>query len=149
MKVIFLKDVNGKGNKDQLVEVSDGYARNYLIPKGLAVIADASTVNELKNKEASRQHKIDVERDEAKKIADKLALSVVKIICQAGVDGKLYGSVTTKDIADKLKSQFGIDVDKRKISLTDSIKAFGSYSVDVKLYNDIMGKINIVVSDAK
>jgi len=149
MKVIFLKDVNGKGKKDQILDVSDGYARNFLIPKGFAVVADNVAINELKNKEAARLHKIDVERNEAKAVAEKLSASVVKIICQAGADGKLYGSVTAKDIADKLKAQFGVEVDKRKMIMPEAIKAFGSYSVDIKLYNDVTGKINIVVSDEK
>ncbi len=149
MKVILLKDVSGQGKKDQVVEVSDGYARNYLLPKGIAIIANSVAVNELKNKEAARLHKIEVERADARALAEKLSLSVVKLMCQAGADGKLYGAITTKEIAEKLKSQFNIDIDKRKMVMTEPIKAFGSYSVDIKLYNDVIGKINVVVSDTK
>ena len=147
MKVVFLADVKGQGKKDQIKEVSDGYARNFLLPKGLAAVADAKVMNEIKNREASKQHKIDVERAEAKATADKLAKITVKITAQAGADGRLYGSVTSKDITDALQKQFGIVIDKRKLSLADPIKAFGVYSVDVKLYTEINGKVNVSVSD--
>ena len=147
MKVVFLADVKGQGKKDQIKEVSDGYARNFLLPKKLAVPADAKMMNEIKNKEASKQHKIDVERAEAKATADKLAKVTVKLTAQAGGDGKLYGSVTAKDIAEALEKQFGIVVDKRKITLPDPIRAYGVYALDVKLYTDVSGKINVSVSD--
>ena len=147
MKVVFLADVKGQGKKDQVKEVSDGYARNFLLPKGLAAVADAKVMNEIKNREASKQHKIDVERAEAKATADKLAKVTVKLTAQAGGDGKLYGSVTAKDIAEALEKQFGIVVDKRKITLPDPIRAYGVYVLDVKLYTDVSGKINVSVSD--
>jgi len=147
MKVVFLADVKGQGKKDQVKEVSDGYARNFLLPKGLAAVADAKVMNEIKNREASKQHKIDVERAEAKATADKLAKVMVKLTAQAGGDGKLYGSVTAKDIAEALEKQFGIVVDKRKITLPDPIRAYGVYALDVKLYTDVSGKINVSVSD--
>ena len=147
MKVVFLADVKGQGKKDQIKEVSDGYARNFLLPKKLAVPADAKMMNEIKNKEASKQHKIDTEKAEAKALAEKLQKITVKITAQAGGDGRLYGSVTSKDIADALGKQFGITIDKRKMSLDDPIKAFGLYSINVKLYTEISGKINVSVSD--
>ncbi len=147
MKVVFLADVKGQGKKDQIKEVSDGYARNFLLPKKLAVPADAKVLNEIKNKEASKQHKIDVEKAEAKAIAEKLTAVVVKIPAQAGADGRLYGSVTSKDIAEALQKQHGIVIDKRKLALTDPIKAFGLYAIDVKLYAEITGKVNVSVSD--
>ena len=147
MKVVFLADVKGQGKKDQVKEVSDGYARNILLPKGLAAVADAKVMNEIKNREASKQHKIDVERADAKATADKLTKLTVKITAQAGADGKLYGSVTAKDIAEALEKQFGIVIDKRKLSLSDPIRTYGVYSLDVKLYSDVSGKVNVSVSD--
>jgi large subunit ribosomal protein L9 len=147
MKVVFLADVKGQGKKDQIKEVSDGYARNFLLPKKLAAPADAKVMNEIKNKEASKLHKIEVEKAEANALAEKLKTITVKITAQAGADGRLYGSVTSKDITDALQKQFGIVIDKRKLSLTDPIKAFGVYAVDVKLYTEISGKVNVSVSD--
>ena len=147
MKVVFLADVKGQGKKDQVKDVSDGYARNFLLPKGLAAVADAKVMNEIKNREASKQHKIDVERAEAKSTADKLAKITVKITAQAGTDGKLYGSVTAKDIAEALEKQFGIVIDKRKLALPDPIRSYGVYALDVKLYTDVSGKVNVSVSD--
>ena len=147
MKVVFLADVKGQGKKDQIKEVSDGYARNFLLPKKLAVPADAKMMNEIKNKEASKQHKIDTEKAEAKALAEKLQKITVKITAQAGGDGRLYGSVTTKDISEALAKQFGISIDKRKMNLDEPIKSFGVYSIDVKLYTEISGKINVSVSD--
>ena len=147
MKVILLKDVKGQGKKDQVVNVSDGYARNFLFPNGLAIAADAKALNEIKNKEASKQHKIDVERAEAKAIAEKLTSILVKIPSTAGADGRLYGSVTTKDISDALAKDFGISVDKRKIVMNDPIRAYGNYQLDVKLYTDVSGKINVLVCE--
>ena len=147
MKVVFLADVKGQGKKDQIKEVSDGYARNFLLPKKLAAPADAKVMNEIKNKEASKFHKIEVEKAEANALAEKLKTAMVKITAQAGADGRLYGSVTSKDITDALQKQFGIVIDKRKLSLPDPIKAFGVYSIDVKLYTEISGKVNVSVSD--
>jgi large subunit ribosomal protein L9 len=147
MKVILTQDVKGQGKKDQLINVSDGYARNFLLPKGLAIPADAKSINEIKNKEASAQHKIEVEKQNARDTAAKLAAVVVKLTESAGADGRIYGSVTSKDIAEALEKQHGIAVDKRKIVMPDPIKAFGTYAIDVKLYTEITGKINVVVSD--
>ena len=146
MKVILTQDVKGQGKKDQIINVSDGYARNFLFPKKLAVPADSSAINDVKNKEAAKQHKIDVERQQAKDIAKRLETITVKFIYAAGPDKRLYGSVTSKDIAEALKRDFGIDIDKRKIMLNDNIKSFGTFGVDVKLYADVMGKINVLVA---
>ena len=115
MRVILLADVKGQGKKDQIVNVSDGYARNFLFPKKLAIPADSQSLNEIKNKEASKQHKIDVEKAEAKEIAAKLEKIVLKFEYAAGPDKKLYGSVTSKDLAELLKKNHNIDIDKRKI----------------------------------
>ena len=147
MKVILLTNVKGLGKKDEMVEASDGYARNYLIPKKLAIIADNKAQNELKGKESSRQFKIDEEKKAAREIASRLEGTVVKIKAASGADGRLYGAITAKDIAEKLEKDFGITVDKRKIELADNIKNYGTYSVTVKLYTDIAGKFTVVVHE--
>lgn len=149
MKVILTQDVKAQGKKGQLINVSDGYARNFLIPRGLAVEADAGAMNDLKNKESSRLHKIELEKTAAKEIAQKLETVTVKLTAKAGADGRLYGSVTSLDIADELEKQHGIKVDKRKIQLNEPLKTFGVHTVGVKLYTDISGKINVVISDIK
>ena len=147
MKVVLLQDVKGQGKKDQIVDVSDGYARNFLLPKKLAAIADAAVMNDIKNKEAAKAHKIEVEKKEARDLAEKLQSLTVKLKIQGGADGRVYGSVTTKDIAEALKAQHGIDIDKRKIVLDAPIKNYGAYTLDVKLYPEISGKINLVVTE--
>lgn len=149
MKVILTQDVKAQGKKGQLINVSDGYARNFLLPKGLAVEADAGAMNDLKNKEASRLHKIELEKAAANDTAKKLETLTVKLTAKAGADGRLYGSVTSLDIAEALEKQHGIKVDKRKIQLSDPLKTFGVHTVSVKLYTEITGKINVVISDIK
>jgi large subunit ribosomal protein L9 len=145
MKVLLLADVKGQGKKDQIVEVSDGYARNFLLPKKLAVPADAQILNDVRNKEAAKQHKLDEEKKSAQEYAAKLQSVVVKIAMPAGADNRLYGSVTTKDIADALERDHAMPIDKRKLVLNDPIKTFGSYTVDAKLGYDVLGKVNVVV----
>jgi len=146
MKVVLLQDVKGQGKKDQIIDVSDGYARNFLLPKKLAAIADAQVLNDIKNKEAAKQHKIEMEKQAARDTAEKMQGLLVKIkVQQTGADGKFKGSVTSKDIAEALNKQFGIDVDKRKIVLSEQIKAYGTYSIEVKLYPEITGKMNVLV----
>ena len=147
MKVILTPDVKGQGKKDQMVEVSDGYARNFLFPKKLAKPADNQAVTELKNKQAAAQHKIDVERAAAKEAAEKL--NAIKVIFKVGAsaDGRLYGSITAKDVAEKLAADHAITVDKRKINMPEPIKTYGSYDLDVKLYTDVAGKIHVVVTE--
>ena len=149
MKVILLADVKGQGKKDQMVEVSDGYARNFLFPKKLAIPADAKSINEIKNKEASKQHKIDTERAAAKEIAAKLENITLVFEYAAGNDSKLYGSVTNKDLSDKLASAYGISIDKRKITLSEPVKTFGTFSADAKLYSDVSAKIKFTVTSKK
>lgn len=149
MKVILCADVKGQGKKDQIIEVSDGYARNFLFPKKLAIPADAKGINEAKNKESSKQYKIDTERQNAKDIAAKLENVKVVFEYAAGPDKKLYGSVTAKDIADALQKNHNIIIDKRKINLTSPIKSFGTFTADVKLFNDVSGKITIEVTSKK
>ena len=138
-----------KGKKGQMIEVSDGYARNFLFPRKLAKPADNQAVTELKNKQAAAQHKIDVERQNAKDIAAKLENIKVVFEYAAGPDKKLYGSVTAKDIAEELKKKHGIDIDKRKITLAEPIKSFGEFKADVKLYSEVSGKINVLVTSKK
>ncbi len=147
MKVILLEDVKAQGKKGQIVNVSDGYARNFLFPKKLAAEADASVMNDVKNKAESLKHKEMVERQNATELAEKLKTLTVKFTVSSGADGRLYGSITAKDIADELQKQHGISVDKRKLSMNDAIKAYGNYSVPVKLYTDISGSIAVVVTD--
>ncbi len=146
MKVILAQDVKTLGKKGQMVDVSDGYARNFLFPKKLAIEANAKNVAEMKNAELSKQIKEEKEVAAAKEIAAKLEGVMVKIQRTSGADEKLYGSVGTKDIADALQEQFGIELDKRKIQLSDPIKSYGSYTAAVKLHGAITGKINFVVS---
>lgn len=145
MKVVLLQDVKAQGKKNDIVEVSEGYARNFLFPKKLAIPADAKAINDIKNKKSSEAHKIEVERAKAKELADKLNETAVKIMAEAGKDGKFYGAITSKDIAEALKAQFGYEVDKRKVVLDAPIKAFGSYKIDIKLYQDISGKVTVSV----
>lgn len=144
MKVVLLADVKGSGKKDQIVDVSDGYARNFLFPKKLAIPADNQAINIIKNKEASQAHKVEVERAEARDIAAKLESAVVKIETGAGTDDRLYGAVTSKDVVEALKAQHGITVDKRKVTM-DPIKTLGKYTPAVKLYGDISGTIHVHV----
>ena len=145
MKVSLTADVKGQGKKDQMIEVSDGYARNFLLPKKLAIPADAKSINEMKNKEASKQHKIDTEKQNALDISKKLEEIVLKFEYAAGPDKKLYGSVTSKDISEELAKKHGISIDKKKISLAVPIKSFGRFSADAHLFSGIVGKITVEV----
>ncbi len=145
MKVVLLADVKGQGKKNDIIEVSDGYARNFLLPRKLAVIADNKILNEIKGKEDAARHKIEVETAEAKALASKLDTILVKITASSGADGRLYGSITTKEIAERLQKDYGITVDKRKIQLADPIRAYGKYDLTVKLYAEITGNIHVLV----
>ena len=129
MKVILLADVKGQGKKNDVIEVSDGYGKNFLIPRKLAKIADAQSLNDVKVKEAARVYRIETEKKEARELAEKLTKILVKIPASSGADGRLYGSITTKDISEKLQADFGISIDKRKLVLTDPIKAYGKYEI--------------------
>lgn len=145
MKVILLCDVKGQGKKDQIVEVSDGYARNFLFPQKKAVPADAKATNELKTKEEAKQFKISEDRKAAQALADQIKDKEIEIIMGHGNDGRLYGSVTAKDIAEELKAKLGVEVDKRKITIKETIKAYGKYSVEVKILADISAKFVVYV----
>lgn len=149
MKVILTQDVKAQGKKGQIIEVSDGYAKNFLLKKGLAIEATAQALNDLKGKEAAKQHQIEVDRRNAKDIAQKLTAISVKIKGTAGADGRFYGSITAKDIAQALQEQHGIEIDRRKLQLDAPIKAFGSYSIEIKLYPEVTGKVQLVVAEEK
>lgn len=144
MKVVLLADVKGSGKKDQIVEVSDGYARNFLFPKKLAIPADNQAINIIKNKEASQAHKVEVERANAREIAAKLDSCVVKIASGAGSDDRLYGAVTSKDVVEALQAQHGITIDKRKVTM-EPIKTLGKFTPSVKLYAEITADIHVYV----
>ncbi len=147
MKVILLADVKGQGKKNDVIEVSDGYGKNFLIPRKLAKVADAQSLNDVKVKEAARLYRIETERKEARELAERLTKLLVKIPASSGADGRLYGSITTKDIAEKLKADHGIEIDKRKLVLADPIKAYGKYEVEAKLYPEVSGKVYILVCE--
>lgn len=149
MKVILTQDVKGQGKKDQIIETSDGYARNFLFPKKLAIPADAKSINEIKGKESARLHKIETEKQQAMDIADKLSKVTVTLKIKSGSDTRLYGAVTAKDIAEALEKEHKIVIDKRKLNIPEPIKAFGTYELDVKLYNDVTGKIKLSVVNEK
>lgn len=145
MKVILLCDVKGQGKKDQIVDVSDGYARNFLFPQKKAIPADSKATSELKSKEEAKQFRISEDRKAAQALADKIKEITVDIVMGHGQDGRLYGSVTSKDIATELTKILGVDIDKRKINLKDSIKAYGNYDVEIKLLQDISAKFIVKV----
>ena len=137
MKVILLCDVKGQGKKDQIVEVSDGYARNFLFPQKKAIPADAKSTSELRSREESRQYKISEDRKAASALAARINGVEIEIVMGHGQDGRLYGSVTAKDIATELQKKLGVEIDKRKLLLKDPIKAYGKYSVEIKILQDI------------
>ena len=147
MKVILTQDVKGLGKKGELVNASDGYARNFLFPRKLAAEANSQAMTELKNREDSKKHKIEVETQQAKASADKISGKTVKVTAKAGQGGRLFGSVTAKEIAVVMKTQFGIDIDKRKITV-DDIKAFGTYPATVKLYQGVTAEFSVTVTEA-
>lgn len=145
MKVILLKDVKGKGKKDQVLEVADGYARNYLLKNKLAIEADAKALNELNGREASRQHKYEVEKKAAEEIAKQLETVTLVLHHEAGKDNKLYGAITSKEIVQQLKQDYDIEVDKKKLSLDTPIKTFGTYKIKAKLFTDVAAVITVQV----
>ncbi len=145
MKVVLLCDIKGQGKKDQIINVSDGYARNFLFPQKKAIPADAKATSELKSKEEAKQFRINEDRKSAQTLADKIKSCEIDIVMGHGADGRLYGSVTAKDIAEELEKLIGCDVDKRKILLKESIKAYGNYEVEIKLLTDITAKFIVKV----
>lgn len=147
MDVILNADVKGLGKKGEKVKASDGYARNFLFPKGLAVEANAQSLTELRNREQSNQHKLDLEIAAANDAKSKINGKTIKLTAKAGTNGRLFGSVTSKDVAAEIKKQYDVNVDKRKITM-DDIKAFGSYKIEVKLYQNISAEMTVAVSES-
>ena len=147
MKVILLCDVKGQGKKDQIINVSDGYARNFLFPQKKAIPADAKAQNELKGKQEAHQFKIAEDRKAAEELAAKIKEKEVKIQMGHGHDGRLYGSGTAKDIAEELSKLIDAPVDKRKILLKDSIKAYGKYSVELKVHPEVTATFFVLVHE--
>lgn len=146
MKVVLKQDVKGLGKKGELVNASDGYARNFLFPKNLAVEANAQNMTELKNREQAAKYKVDTETAEAKANAEKLSGKTINLTAKAGQNGKIFGSVTAKEIAEKIEKEFGIKTDKRKISV-DDIKQFGTYEFEIKLYTGVTAKLFVHVGE--
>lgn len=147
MKVILKADIKGVGKKNEIINASDGYARNYLFPKNLAVPADSQNMNVLNAQKASEKHKKDLECEEAKKIQAKMKDIVLKIKTKAGENGKTFGSITSKEIAENLQKEFNIKIDKKKILMPEQIKALGTYIVDVKLFEGVVGKLTVSVTE--
>lgn len=147
MKVILQADVRGKGKQGQLIDVSDGYARNFLLPKKLAVVATADNINTMQLQEKARKAKEAQERAEALALAAELKEVVVKIPAKAGAGGKLFGSITTKEVSELLKKQYGYDIPKARL-VADPIKAFGTYEVKCKMGYEVTGAFKVMVVEA-
>ena len=145
MKVILLQDVKAQGKKGQMIEVSDGYARNFLFPKKLAVEATTDALNAKKNADAAAARRIELDKADARETQKKLETIKVVIRAKAGTGGRLFGSVTTKEISEALKAQFGLDIPKGKLQLADPIKSFGTFQAKAKLYTDINGTVTVQV----
>lgn len=148
MKVILQQDVKGKGKKGELVNVSDGYARNYLLPRGLAVEANSNNLNVMRSQNEAKARKIAEEKAAARALADSLEGKTVEIAVKASENGKLFGSVTAKEIADAIQDSLHLEVDRRKIQLEEPIRSCGTASVVVRLYPDITATVFVVVKEA-
>ncbi len=146
MKVVLLADVKGHGKKGELCNVSDGYARNFLFPKKLAIEANAAAMNDLKNREESKAHHIAEEKKAAQKVADSINNKEIVITAKAGASGKLFGAITAKEIALAINKEFCVEIDRRKMQVAD-IKQFGEYTAEIKLYNGITASVNVVVKE--
>ena len=146
MKVILLQDIKSVGKKGQVLDAADGYARNYLLPKKLAVIADATNMNELKTKQDANKYKKDMSLANAKELSEKMKNYELVFKIKAGENGKTFGSGTAKDIADELNKKYFVEVDKKKVCLNDAIKSLGIYNIEIKLFEGVSGtiKVNIV-----
>ena len=145
MKVILQADIKGVGKKNEIINASDGYARNFLFPKKLAVEANAENMSKLQAQKESNQFKKDTEKEEAKKLADKMNKIMLTIYVKAGENGKIFGGVSAKDIAENLEQQHKIQIDKKKVDLKETIKTLGMHTVEIKLYEGVIGKIKIDV----
>lgn len=145
MKVILQQDVKGQGKKGQMVEVSDGYARNFLLPKKLAVTATPESINTMKQQEKAKKAQMAAEKAEAEAVSKKLEGLMVKISAKAGEGGRLFGAVTAKEISEALAAQHGLNIAKTKLVLEDPIKSCGSYSLKCKLGHEVTGVVNVLV----
>lgn len=148
MKVILKADIKGVGKKNEVINASDGYARNFLFPKNLAVEANAENMSKLQAQKDATQFRKDTEKEDAKKVAEKLTKIMVKVEVKAGENGKIFGGVSAKDVSENLEKQYNIKIDKKKIDLKETIKSLGVHNVDVKLYEGVSGKIKINVVSA-
>lgn len=148
MKVILQQDVRGQGKKGQLIEASDGYARNFLLPRKLAVAATPDNLNKMKMQDKARRAQEAAEKAEAEAIAEKLKSCTVHVAAKAGSGGRLFGSVTSKEIADSLKAQYGLEINKAKIVQEEPIKSFGTYQLKCKLGYEVAGTVKVVVAEA-
>lgn len=149
MKVILQQDVKGQGKKGQMVEVSEGYARNFLLPRKLAIVATTDAINTMNLKEKARRAEEARQKAEAEATAEKLKECMVKLTAKAGNGGRLFGAVTTKEISEGLKAQYGVDIPKQKLVLDEPIKAFGSYQVKAKLGFEVVGTVYVSVFEEK
>jgi large subunit ribosomal protein L9 len=146
MKIVLLQDVRDLGKKDDIVNVADGYARNYLFPRNLAQEANKQNLNDIENRERAARHRVNEEKRRAEELAAKLEATTVRLFAKAGSTGKLFGSVTTKEVADTLSKQAGMTIDKHKIEIEGDIKTFGTYQCEVKLYPGISATLYILVA---
>lgn len=149
MKVILQQDLKGQGKKGQMIEAAEGYARNYLLPRKLAVAATADSINTMNLKEKARKAEEQRQKAEAEVTVEKLKECMVKLTAKAGTGGRLFGAVTTKEISEGLQTQFGIDIPKQKLVLEDPIKAFGSYQIKAKLGFEVTGTVYVSVYEEK
>ena len=149
MKVILQQDVRGQGKKGQMIEVAEGYARNFLLPRKLAVLATADAMNTMRLQEKAKRAEEARLRAEAVETAEKLKNAPVKITARAGANGKLFGAVTSKEVSDALQAQYGIELGKQKIVMEESIKAYGSYQLKAKLGFEVSGTVYVMVVEEK
>lgn len=145
MKVILLENIKGVGKKDEVINASDGYARNFLLPKGLAVEANAENMSKLNNKKEAASFKKDVEKQKAEELAKKIKGIMLKVKVKAGENGKIFGGVTAKEISENLKEQYNFDVDKKKVDLKETIKTLGEFNVPIKLFEGVVANLKVEV----
>ena len=143
MKVILTQDIKSVGKKDDIINANDGYARNYLLPRKLAVEANSENMAKLKGRQDSANYKKEQEKEKANELKEKISKITLKVTVKAGENGKIFGSITSKEIATELKQQYNIEIDKKKILLKEAIKEIGIFNIDVKLYEGIIGKIKV------
>ena len=145
MKVILKQDIKGVGKKDQIINANDGYARNYLFPKNLAVPADKWNLANLQSKQASEEHRKELEKQAALENAKKIENILLKLPVKSGGNGKVFGSITAKEIVQNLEKQYGIKVDKKKVLLQEPIKILGMFTIEIKLYDGVIAKLKVNV----